>query len=104
MIHQLLDSAADPVRLDANQVKVGHSARVSSIDAARGAAMFFVCLSHFAGAYLWKHGIRGADFLATVSMIASPSFVLISGMTLGFLGALNPQSLPHLRVRLLDRG
>lgn len=66
--------------------------------------MFFVCLSHFSGAYLWEHGTKAADFLVTVSMIASPSFVLISGLMFGFVGALNPDDLPHLRIRLLDRG
>jgi uncharacterized membrane protein len=104
MMDQMLGSAASRMRADATQIRAGHSVRVSSIDVARGTAMFFVCLSHFSGVYLWRHGLKAADFLATVSMIASPSFVLISGMTLGFLGALNPRDVPYLRIRLLDRG
>ncbi|HEY2377999.1 MAG TPA: heparan-alpha-glucosaminide N-acetyltransferase domain-containing protein [Gemmatimonadaceae bacterium] len=87
-----------------NRSRFSHVARVNSIDVARGAAMFFVCLSHFTGAYLWQTGMRANDFLVTVSMIASPSFVLISGMMFGFLRVLNPVDLPHLRIRLLDRG
>jgi fucose 4-O-acetylase-like acetyltransferase len=84
--------------------KAGASARVSAIDVARGTAMFFVCLAHFSGAYLWPHGMKAAELLDIVSMIASPSFVLISGMTFGFLATLHPDGVLHLRVRLFDRG
>lgn len=66
--------------------------------------MLFVCLAHFSGAYLAPRGANSSELLALVSMIASPSFVIISGMTTGLLGALFPQSLPHLRRRLFDRG
>jgi uncharacterized membrane protein len=103
VVDHFSDSVATPYR-DLGRAKNGRSARISSIDVARGAAMFFVCLSHFSGAYLWPHGIRAGEFLVTVSMIASPSFVLISGMMFGFLSSLNPANLPHLRIRLLDRG
>ncbi|HKW49355.1 MAG TPA: acyltransferase family protein [Gemmatimonadaceae bacterium] len=78
--------------------------RVEAIDMVRGTAMLFVCLAHFSGAYLAPRGISSSELFAIVSMIASPSFMIISGMTAGFLGASHPLALPHLRRRLLDRG
>ena len=104
MASQLLDASVSGAPLARGESGKTSSARIREIDVARGAAMFFVCLSHFSGAYLWLHGIEAAELLATMSMIASPSFVLISGMTLGVLGTRNPEDLPHLRIRLLDRG
>jgi uncharacterized membrane protein len=104
----MIDTAPDPVAIPLSSNVTGatasHSARISSIDVARGATMFFVCLSHFSGAYLWPHGLKAGEFLGTVSMIASPSFVLISGMMFGFLGAIDSANVSHLRIRLLDRG
>lgn len=104
MIDPIADSLVILSSRDVGGLKAVDSARISSIDVARGAAMFFVCLSHFSGAYLWPHGVRSGELLVTVSMIASPSFVLISGMVFGLLGALKPGSVPHLRIRLVDRG
>lgn len=49
------------------------TSRVSSVDAARGAAMLFVCLAHFSNGY---HFIAGATelgaYLVAIGMIASP--------------------------------
>lgn len=78
--------------------------RVEAIDMARGAAMLFVCLAHFSGAYLAPRGAEVSGPLAMVGMIASPTFMMISGVTTGFLGVLYPRSLPRLQRRLLDRG
>jgi len=66
--------------------------------------MLFVCLAHFSGAYLAPHSVASSEFFAIASMIASPSFMIISGMTAGFVGSIYPLALPHLRRRLLDRG
>ena len=81
-----------------------HWSRVEAIDMARGTAMLFVCLAHFSGAYLAPHSIAYSELFAIVSMIASPSFMIISGMTAGFLVAMYPSALSHLQRRLLDRG
>jgi hypothetical protein len=78
---------------------------VGSIDAARGAAMLFVFLSHFTAAYFWPDGpFEVASYLATASMVASPTFVVVSGMVIGFLAVTDPSGFPTLRIKLLDRG
>jgi hypothetical protein len=78
---------------------------VGSIDAARGAAMLCVFLSHFTAAYFWPNGpFELASYLATASMLASPTFVIVSGMVVGFLAITDPQAFPELRIKLVDRG
>lgn len=79
--------------------------RIGSIDAVRGIAMIFVCLAHFTGIYLWSTGARElASYLGAVGMIASPTFVVVSGMMVGFFSATNPTAFRELRIKLLDRG
>ena len=81
------------------------ASRVASIDAARGAAMLFVCLAHFANAYFF---VSGADamgmYLVVIGMIASPTFVTVSGLVAGFLAVTRSSSFPQLRHKLIDRG
>ena len=80
--------------------------RLASIDAARGAAMMFVCLSHFANYYpfaavgAWEVGA----YLYAIGMIASPTFVTVSGMMAGFMSVARPRSFEHFRRKLIDRG
>ncbi len=79
--------------------------RIGSIDAVRGTAMIFVCLAHFTGIYLWNTGPHElANYLGTVGMIASPTFVAVSGMMVGFFSATDPAAFRDLRIKLLDRG
>ncbi|HEX4682840.1 MAG TPA: heparan-alpha-glucosaminide N-acetyltransferase domain-containing protein [Gemmatimonadaceae bacterium] len=79
--------------------------RIDSIDVLRGAAMVFVCLSHFATGYLYQNGrLSSAYLLSVVSMVASPSFMLVSGMVAGFLVAVAPWRFPQIRHHLVDRG
>lgn len=79
--------------------------RFGSIDAVRGTAMLFVCLAHFTGTYLWRTGARElASYLTTIGMIASPTFVIVSGMMVGFFATTNPVRFRDLRIKLLDRG
>ena len=79
--------------------------RFGSIDAVRGTAMLFVCIAHFTAIYLWRTGARElASYLGTVGMIASPTFVIVSGMMVGFFAATNPGAFRDLRLKLLDRG
>lgn len=67
--------------------------------------MLFVCLSHFTAGYLWKTGGHNlAVYLTTMSMVASPTFVTVSGMVVGFLAATNPLGFAELRLKLVDRG
>ncbi len=81
------------------------SSRVASIDAARGGAMLFVCLAHFANAY---HFVSGADatggYLVMIGMIASPTFVTVSGLVAGFLAITRSRAFGELRLKLIDRG
>lgn len=84
------------------------SERVGSIDAARGAAMLFVCLAHFTNSYHFVSGsevtqVTGAYLLA-IAMLASPTLILVSGSVTGFLYVTRRNSFDYLRHRLLDRG
>ena len=81
------------------------SSRVASIDSARGAAMLFVCLAHFTNAYFFLNGRGdiGID-LVLIGMLASPTFVTVSGLVAGFLAITRPTSFGRLRRKLIDRG
>ena len=67
--------------------------------------MLFVCLAHFANSYLF---VSGADdvgvYVVRVSMLASPTFVTVSGLVAGFLAVTRTSSFTRLRRKLLDRG
>src|SRR5512135_1735050 len=79
--------------------------RIHAIDAARGTAMLFVFLSHFALVYIWRSGeIRLATLMYDVAMIASPTFMLISGIMLGYLYRTHPDDFARIRVNYLYRG
>lgn len=81
------------------------SSRVASIDAARGAAMLFVCLAHFTNSYFFQNGQeRIGDKLVAIGMLASPTFVIVSGLVAGFLAVTRRSSFPHFRRKLVDRG
>lgn len=81
------------------------SSREASIDAARGAAMVFVCLSHFASYFVVVSGPSDVGlYLGAVGMIASPTFVTVSGMVAGFMFVARSRSFPHFRRKLVDRG
>lgn len=81
------------------------SSRVASIDAARGAAMLFVCLAHFANSYQFVSGADGVGgYLVIVGMLASPTFVTVSGLVAGFLSVTRSASFIKLQRKLLDRG
>ncbi len=89
----------------AAQVTSHKSQRFGSIDAVRGAAILFVFLSHFTGTFTWSAGSAEiSGFLRTISMIASPTFVTVSGMVAGFLFVTRPEKFGDLRNKLIDRG
>ena len=79
--------------------------RIQVIDAARGTAMFFVCLSHFAEVYF--KGAENSSLLQLsyrISMIASPTFMIISGSMLGFLYATHQNDFGRIKAKYLARG
>lgn len=81
------------------------TSRVASIDAARGTAMLFVCLAHFTNSYFFLNGKEGiGNNLVVIGMIASPTFVTVSGLVAGFLSVTRRTSFGKLRRKLIDRG
>jgi hypothetical protein len=79
--------------------------RVRAIDAARGTAMLFVFLSHFGLVYFAPAGAR---FLYAISegigMVATPTFMIISGIMLGYLFQTRRERFEVIRRKLMDRG
>jgi heparan-alpha-glucosaminide N-acetyltransferase-like protein len=78
--------------------------RLTTIDAARGAAMFFVFLSHFADIVVVSPSTRFyGEQLVHVAMIASPLFMIVSGTILGFLFVARADEFRAVRYRMIDR-
>lgn len=78
--------------------------RVRAIDAARGLAMVFVCLSHFGLEYFRRLDEPAiASALYIIGMIGSPTFMLISGVMLGLLYETRRERFQHYRMLLADR-
>jgi uncharacterized membrane protein len=81
------------------------SPRLTSLDAARGMAMLLVCTAHFLDVY--RATTQQENLLVTcllvLSKIASPSFVLVSGILLGYLSKVKHEDFVQLRLHLLDR-
>ena len=79
--------------------------RVPGIDAARGVAMVLVCLSHFATTVLYPQGALAVGrWLVSVSMVATPTFVLLAGLLLGLSLHAGGSALARRRRQLVDRG
>jgi hypothetical protein len=64
--------------------------------------MLFSCLAHFAW---WLHAVypSASANLATIGMVATPSFLLISGAMVGLLASTSTD-LHQLKIKLLNRG
>ena len=77
--------------------------RLVAIDAARGFAMCFVCLSHFS-ALLESTRPALAEYMAAIAMIATPTFLLLSGAMLGLLQNGSSRASGELSRRLFHRG
>jgi uncharacterized membrane protein len=79
--------------------------RFPVFDVARGTAMLFVLLSHFANEYF-----RGPDneflqdLLTEIGMVATPTFVIISGTMLGYLSVVRHGDLGRIKAKFIDRG
>ena len=85
----------------------GSSPRLLAVDAARGLAMLLVFLAHFADAYLRPLGGEAEALrqkLHLVTRLASPSFMLISGLMLGLLYAQRRGAFGPVHARLGRRG
>ncbi len=66
--------------------------------------MLFVFLSHFGEAYFLSNGKDNLLALSrTIGMIASPTFMIISGMMLGLLYQANPGEFGPTQKKLIDR-
>jgi uncharacterized membrane protein len=83
--------------------KVGTSGRrLQAFDAARGIAVLFMCLSHFVGVY-FRNPTHVQRVVMSVCMVASPTFIILSGVMLGFLSDAGDDSFRRLRFKLTDR-
>ena len=68
--------------------------------------MLFVCLSHFD--YVYLRGTPSHELQFTIvqrmAMLASPTFIIISGLLLGFLYRTRPEGMPALKAKFIDPG
>jgi uncharacterized membrane protein len=78
--------------------------RIRQIDAARGTAMLFVFVSHFGATFFQRNGATVLDKLFEgVGMVATPAFMIISGMMLGYLYHVRQDDFGKIRDKLRDR-
>lgn len=73
------------------------SNRIVALDSARGTAMLLVCLSHFAVIYSESSGVSFDD-VYYFTMMAAPTFMVISGILLGFFYTTKKALLSSLSV------
>ncbi len=66
--------------------------------------MFFVLLDHFGQTFFTEGDSPLARWMAEVGMVATPTFVAISGMLIGFLHRSRGADFQRMRVKLVDRG
>ncbi len=81
------------------------STRLRFLDVARGATMFFVLLSHFGSVYFRapEHDVWRTA-LIRLGMVATPTFVILSGVLIGVLYQRCGSGFAHIQARLIDRG
>src|SRR5262245_6461251 len=77
--------------------------RIQALDAARGAALCFSGLSHFAWMMSGTFGSTGA-ILKSIAMVATPAFLLISATAISVLAEQRKHDSRSLRITLVDRG
>jgi len=78
--------------------------RFRFIDAARAVAMLFVFLSHFVESFFGAERSTTREIIRQISLVASPSFVITSGVLIGFLSRTQRDRFAALKIRLIDRG
>jgi len=77
--------------------------RITALDVARGTAMVLVCLSHFTTIYALTTGVT-FELVVYLTMTAAPTFMLISGIMLGFFFATKKQEFPRIKRNFITRG
>jgi hypothetical protein len=85
------------------QPQCSTSNRFQFLDVARGSAMFFVLLSHFAFTYFPERD-ASRSLLTLIGMVASPTFIIINGLMVGLLYRLRPDDFARIRILFTDRG
>lgn len=85
------------------QARAAAGRRIVPVDAARGLMMLFSCLAHFAW---WTHSRypETGDTLNAIGMIATPTFLLLSGAMAGLLCASAPPGAGRLKEQFVNRG
>ena len=77
--------------------------RILSLDAARGAAMLFACLAHFA--WWMENAYPSLSMrMATIGMVATPAFMVLSGSMIGLKAGRAGVVGRKMRLDLIDRG
>jgi len=84
------------------RTRVKHD-RIVEIDALRGTAMLLVCVAHFFTVYFPPKGIPWVVLMQRSFMVASPTFILVSGLMLGFLYKSQLPEFASIRLKLVDR-
>jgi uncharacterized membrane protein len=80
---------------------IDESDRLLPVDAVRGIAMFFIGVSHISFYLINDSGIL-ATYARAIGFIATPNFLLMSGLACGYQLARSPTSMTALRI--VDRG
>jgi uncharacterized membrane protein len=79
----------------------GENDRLLPVDAVRGIAMFFIGISHISFYLINDSGIL-ASHARAIGYVATPNFLLMSGLACGYQLAHSPTAATALRV--VDRG
>jgi uncharacterized membrane protein len=78
--------------------------RLGFIDSARGTAMLFVFIAHFTEVHYSKFELGTASLLGIITKIASPTFMAISGIMLGYLYQSSGDNFKKIKAKFIDRG
>ena len=84
-----------------SQARTGENDRLLPIDAVRGIAMFFIGVSHISFYLIDDSGIL-ATHARAIGYVATPNFLLMSGLACGYQLAHAPTTATALRI--VDRG
>jgi uncharacterized membrane protein len=88
--------------------KDSSSARLTTLDVARGTAILMICTLHFVDVYSHPH-LNGSPhplsvtILNAIGRVSTPAFFLVSGMVLGYLSEIESDRFERIRLHLLDR-
>jgi uncharacterized membrane protein len=77
--------------------------RIQAIDSTRGFAMLLVCVSHFFEIFT-RSSHHTVQFVFYLTRIAAPTFMVISGIMLGFFYATKKDKFRQIKIRFFNRG